>query len=84
MVVAAGAGDGQAQEGLAHHVEAVVEGVGLGLAQVHGRPLAFGHPEEGGAEDRLVVAPIGEAPRLVEQVAGEVFEDEPDGKASRR
>jgi hypothetical protein len=51
VVVAACAGDGQAQEGLAHHVEAVVKGVGLGLPQVDGRPFALGHPEEGGAED---------------------------------
>src|SRR5439155_1564617 len=38
---------------------------------------ALAHPKEGSAQDRFVVAPAGETPRVVKQIAGEVFEDEP-------
>ena len=76
VVVAAGAGDGQAQEGLGEDVDLVVDAVRLVLADVDRRMRPLAEEEEAGAEDRLVEA-LGRVPaRPVEQVAGDVLDDE--------
>ena len=76
VVVAAGAGDGHAEEGFRHHVEAVVHAVALVLADVHGRMHFLAEEPEAGAEDGFVAAGVGVQAGLRDEVAGEVLDDE--------
>ena len=76
VVVATGAGDGHAEEGLGHHVEAVVHAVALVLANVHGGMDFLAKKPEAGAEDGFVTPGGGVEARLRHEVAGELFDDE--------
>ena len=56
VIVTARAGEGQAQEGLAEHVDLVRRTVRLVLTQVNRRVHFFSEPPKGGADHRLVRA----------------------------
>ena len=76
VIVAAGAGDGEAEEGFADDVELVVDGVRFGFDGVGGAVEDFAEPEEVGAEGGFEFgAVLGEA-GVGEKVAGDVFADE--------
>ena len=76
MVVAAGTGDRQPQEGLGDDVDLVVDPVGLVLADVDRRVGASPRNQNPVAEDRLVKAVDADAGEAVEQVAGDLLDDE--------
>ena len=63
VIVAARTGHRQAEERLRHHVDAVVEAVGLVLANVHGRMDLLAEEPEAGAEDRFVETVLRAEPR---------------------
>ena len=70
MIVAAGAGDGQAEEAASHHVDAVVPLVGAGHFDGAVVVIPGAEAEEAGRRQRLVTG------LLVQQVAGELRFDE--------
>ena len=75
VVVAARARDGEAEERLGHHVEAVVHAVALVLPDVHGRMHFLTEKPEAGAEQRFIRAARAQA-RLRHEVAGDMLGDE--------
>ena len=76
VVVAAGAGDRQAEERLRQHVDLVVDATHPLLAHVHRRVRPLAQEEESGAEDRLVRAVGGVPPGVFHEVARDVLDDE--------
>src|SRR5262249_17732299 len=76
VIVTAGAGYGQAEEGLGHHVDLIVDAADLFLTNVHRRMDALAQVEEPGREDRLVESLDGVPARVIEQITGEVLDQE--------
>ena len=76
MVVAAGAGDRESEEGLRDDVDLVVHVTDLLIDRVDRLVAVFDHAEVAGAEGRLVELFFGVEPWLLQQVAGELFADE--------
>ena len=76
VVVAAGAGHRQAQEGLGEHVDLVVDLVGPGLDRVDGSVEAFAQPEKTGADRRFPVDPVRPQTLFRQQVSGHVLANE--------
>ena len=76
VVVAAGAGHCQAQEGLGQNVDLVVDLVGPGLEGVNGAVEAFAQPEKTGADRRLPVDPAGPQTLFRQQISGNVLANE--------
>ena len=73
VVVAAGAADGQRQERLAHHIQAVVHAIRLVLADIHGRVHFLTQEPEARAQDRFVFV-VWPQPRG-DQVSGQMLAD---------
>ena len=76
VVVAAGAGDREPEEGLADHVDLVVDVTHLFVDRVHGLVAVLDHAEMPGAEGGLVELFRGVEARGVQQVTGQLLTDE--------
>ena len=76
MVVAAGAGDRESEEGLRDDVDLVVHVADLLVDRVHGLEAVFDHAEVAGAKGGLVEFFRGVDARGFQQVSGELFADE--------
>ena len=76
VVVAARAGDGKAQHGLADHVDLIVDPGDLLVVGV-GHPKAVGnHAQLGGPDHGLIDLELIVEPWLFEKIAGELLADE--------
>ena len=76
VVVAAGAGYGQSEEGLAHHVDFIVEAITFVLTEIHRATELFSKEGPGGGEDGFVGARFRMQSRVFQQVACEMFGDQ--------
>ena len=76
MVVAAGAGDRESEEGLRDDVDLVVDVADLLIDRVDRLVAVFDHAEVAGAEGRLIELFRFIEARGLQQIAGELFADE--------
>ncbi len=75
VIVAARAGDGEAQEGFADYVDLVVDGLDLVVEGIDRLEAVFHEAELRGAEDRFIDA-VGIDARMRQEVASQMFADE--------